>query len=74
MTGSAQVNVYALDGPAAGALVGTTIFAPGTQATINSFACREQMCYGLEVASAADGSAVEFVESQGVGLSMTYDC
>ncbi|KAM7203997.1 hypothetical protein V8F33_001968 [Rhypophila sp. PSN 637] len=74
ITGGAQINVYALDGPAAGDLVGTTIFTEGTKATINSFSCREQMCYGLEVASAADGTAVEFVEGAGVGLSMTYDC
>lgn len=74
MSGSAQVNVYALDGPAAGALVGTTVFAEGTSATINSFACRGQMCYGLEVAGGADGSGVEFVEMEGVGLSMIYGC
>lgn len=74
MSGGAQINVYALDGPAAGALVGTTIFEEGTAATINSFACRAQMCYGLEVASTADGTGVEFLQEQGVGLSMTYDC
>ncbi|KAK4206147.1 hypothetical protein QBC37DRAFT_267188, partial [Rhypophila decipiens] len=75
VTGGAQINVYALDGPAAGDLVGTTIFSEGmTKVTINSFACREQMCFGLEVASAADGTRVEFVEGGGVGLSMTYDC
>ncbi|KAK4207819.1 hypothetical protein QBC37DRAFT_254245, partial [Rhypophila decipiens] len=75
VTGGAQINVYALDGPAAGDLVGTTVFTEGvSKVTINSFACRDQMCFGLEVASAADGTGVEFVEGGGVGLSMTYDC
>ncbi|KAK3683394.1 hypothetical protein B0T22DRAFT_246810 [Podospora appendiculata] len=72
ISGCAQVNVVALDGPAQGSLVGTTTFAAGSSATINSFACRPQMCYQLQIAS-GDGS-VQFVESQGVGLTMTYDC
>ncbi|KAM7206462.1 hypothetical protein V8F20_002811 [Naviculisporaceae sp. PSN 640] len=74
MSGGAQINIYDLDGPAAGEVVGTTIFQEGTAATINSFACRSQMCFGFEVASAADGTAVEFLQEQGVGLSITYDC
>ncbi|KAK0706319.1 hypothetical protein B0T26DRAFT_627747, partial [Lasiosphaeria miniovina] len=50
VSGSVQVNVVALDGPSAGSLVGTTTFADGAVATINSFACRPQMCYSLEIA------------------------
>ncbi|KAK4135713.1 hypothetical protein BT67DRAFT_433154 [Trichocladium antarcticum] len=53
------VNVYALDGPAAGALVGTTRVAPGQgPTTVNSFACRPQMCYRMEVVGqSAHGAA-----------------
>lgn len=69
--GAAQVNVVALDGPAPGALVGTTTFAAGGQATINSFACRPQMCYSLQVTG---DQAVGFQEGGGWGVVMTYDC
>ncbi|KAK4183713.1 hypothetical protein QBC35DRAFT_507478 [Podospora australis] len=73
--GSAKINVYALDGPDPGGLLGTAMFAAGSKATINSFACREQMCFRLEAAEEdADGS-VEFTEATGgVGLGMTYGC
>ncbi|KAK0634321.1 hypothetical protein B0T17DRAFT_566781 [Bombardia bombarda] len=81
ITGSGvQVNVIALDGPTPGALVGTTTFGGGgggaVGATINSFACRAQMCYGLEIASddGQGGKSVAFVEAAGEGISMTYDC
>ncbi len=70
--GGAQINVVALDGPSPGSLVGTTNFMSGSQATINSFACRAQMCYSLQIAN-GDGS-VEFMETRGVGMTMTYDC
>ncbi|KAK3387334.1 hypothetical protein B0H63DRAFT_469827 [Podospora didyma] len=72
-SGSQQINVVALDGPAPGALVGTAIFASGSSATINSFACRSQMCYSLQIADGKTGS-VAFTETQGVGVTMTYDC
>lgn len=68
VSGGAQINVVALDGPAQGALVGTTTFAAGVEATINSFACRRQACYSLQVAT--DGGqqgSVAFVEEEGVG-------
>ena len=63
VSGSAKVNVYALDGPDPGALVGTALFEAGTRVTINSFACREQMCFRLEVA--ADKSPESSFDSEG---------
>ena len=73
--GGAQVDVTALDGPAAGALVGTTQFVSGESTTINSFACRPQMCYSLGISGGNQG-IVEFLEGagSGVGVVMTYDC
>ncbi|KAK4455178.1 hypothetical protein QBC34DRAFT_433392 [Podospora aff. communis PSN243] len=73
--GGAQIDVIALDGPAQGALVGTTQFVSGGAATINSFACREQMCYSLGISGGGQG-AVQFMEGAGtgVGVVMTYDC
>ncbi|KAL2132210.1 hypothetical protein VTI74DRAFT_4097 [Chaetomium olivicolor] len=54
--GPATINVFALDGPAAGALVGTVRFKRGARGTVNSFACRDQeMCYRLELAD-GDGN------------------
>ncbi|KAK4197905.1 hypothetical protein QBC40DRAFT_284620 [Triangularia verruculosa] len=74
--GSAKINVYALDGPDANALVGTTQFYQGSKATINSWACREQMCFRLEVASESEGKEVSFEEVgvQGAGFWMKYGC
>ncbi|KAK4162975.1 hypothetical protein QBC43DRAFT_290230 [Cladorrhinum sp. PSN259] len=76
VTGSAKINLYDLDGPTPGALVGTTEFAAGSKATINSFACREQMCFRLEVADESEGSEVGWEEMGGVGggLRMDYGC
>jgi len=77
VTGGAKINIYALDGPDAGSLVGTTMFAAGSAATINSFACRPQMCYGFAVATDEAANAdksVTFWEEEGSGLTMTYDC
>jgi hypothetical protein len=54
--GCARVNVYALDGPAAGSLVGTARVTQGAVQTINSFACRPEMCFRLTVAD-DDGNA-----------------
>jgi hypothetical protein len=88
--GAATVNVYALDGPSAGALVGTTRFAAGVQAAVNSFECGEgEMCFRLEVAGDGDGEGgddddggdgdgegVEFLQGGvvGMGLGMRYGC
>ncbi|KAK4667481.1 hypothetical protein QC763_309655 [Podospora pseudopauciseta] len=74
--GSAQVNVYALDGPDANALVGTTQFYQGSKASISSWACREQMCFRLEVAEESEGKQVSFEEVavQGAGFWMKYGC
>jgi hypothetical protein len=61
----ANVNVYALDGPEAGELVGTTWFGPGAVATVNSFACRvapDEMCFRFEVAPPEEAE-----EGQGQG-------
>ncbi|KAK0643187.1 hypothetical protein B0T16DRAFT_331353 [Cercophora newfieldiana] len=73
--GGAQIDVIDLDGPAQGAVVGTTQFVSGEATTINSFACREQMCYSLGISGGGQGS-VQFMEGagQGVGVVMTYDC
>lgn len=76
---SASINIYALDGPAPGALVGTTRLADAVQrsVTVNSFACRAQMCFRLEVADYGDGSGgtgdgqqeqVGWVQGQGEGM------
>jgi hypothetical protein len=83
--GAATVNVYALDGPSAGALVGTTRFAAGVRATVNSFECGEgEMCFRLEVAGDGDGDGeggdgeeeVVFLQGGvvGMGLGMRYGC
>ncbi|KAK1834558.1 hypothetical protein QBC39DRAFT_224088, partial [Podospora conica] len=84
--GPAQVNVVALDGPDPGAMVGTVWFessgGAGAATTINSFACREQMCYSLQVVAEDEGGSaqwVEFVEGGGDGgggggVYMTYGC
>lgn len=72
ISGSAQINVVALDGPAPGSLVATTDFGPGVAATINSFACRPQMCYSFRVASGQE--VLHFTESEGSGLYMTFGC
>ncbi len=75
-SGNAQVNVIAVDGPAPGAIVGTTTFASqpnaNTYTTINSFACRPSMSYQLTLVNPY--SAVDFAEGNGAGVIMTYDC
>ncbi|KAI0885516.1 uncharacterized protein GGS22DRAFT_161119 [Annulohypoxylon maeteangense] len=72
-TGSDLVNVTAIDGPAAGSLVGTLRFRPGTKTFINSFACRDVMTY--ELAIALGEGEVKFSEIQGAGLFMDVgDC
>lgn len=80
--GPAQVNVVALDGPDPGGVVGTVWFSGSSGGvTINSFACREQMCYSLQVIAEDEGGDarwVEFVEGGGDGggggVYMTYGC
>ncbi|KAK4150530.1 hypothetical protein C8A00DRAFT_36862 [Chaetomidium leptoderma] len=68
VSGSATVNIYALDGPAPGALVGTTRFAAGAVATVNSFACREEeMCFRLEVVQPGGSGDDEDDEGGGGG-------
>ncbi|KAK4038192.1 hypothetical protein C8A01DRAFT_37894 [Parachaetomium inaequale] len=80
VSGAATVNVYALDGPAAGSLVGTTRFAAGEVATVDSFACREEeMCFRLEVADDDNGDGTTGVgflqgDGEGMGLGMRYGC
>lgn len=69
--------------------MGTTRFAAGVQATVNSFECREEdMCFRLEVAAEdgeqdgdgsggdGDGGGVEFLQGGvvGMGLGMRYGC
>lgn len=80
--GPAQVNVVALDGPDPGGVVGTVWFSGSSGGvTINSFACREQMCYSLQVVAEDEGGSaqwVQFVEGGGDGggggVYMTYGC
>ncbi|KAI1211667.1 uncharacterized protein F4807DRAFT_397892 [Annulohypoxylon truncatum] len=72
-TGSDLVNVTALDGPAAGSLVGALRFRAGTTTVINSFACADVMSYELAIAQ-GEGE-VAFSEVQGAGLFMEVgDC
>jgi hypothetical protein len=75
-TGNAQVNVYDVNGPAAGSLVGTITFASDPYNpkvnTINSFACRPNMKYRLALAG-TQGS-VDFANGNGAGVAMTYNC
>ncbi|KXX77839.1 hypothetical protein MMYC01_206980 [Madurella mycetomatis] len=54
--GVVKVKVYALGGPAHAALAGTTMIKKGVKATINSFACRPQMCYRLVVEEVGHGA------------------
>ncbi|KAK4142035.1 uncharacterized protein C8A04DRAFT_30439 [Dichotomopilus funicola] len=76
--GAATINVYALDGPSADSLVGTTHFARGEKTTVNSFACRQDpMCFRFEVADdGGTGNGVSFLQggTEGMGLSMRYGC
>lgn len=72
-TGATQVNVVAVDGPAAGSLVGTVTFAAGERRTINSFACRGEMKFRLEMAGPGAGS-VQFAQGGGAGVVLTYGC
>jgi hypothetical protein len=72
-SGATQVNVVAVDGPAAGALVGTVTFVAGERRTINSFACRPEMKFRLELAGPGAGS-VQFAQVNGAGVVLTYGC
>ncbi|KXX73680.1 hypothetical protein MMYC01_209731 [Madurella mycetomatis] len=65
------VDIFDVDGPAAGALVGSVRFAAlevgGAAATINSFACRETMTYRFELAGVGE---VGFVNGEDTGLGV----
>lgn len=65
--------MVAVDGPAAGSLVGTVTFAAGERRTINSFACRGEMTFRLEMAGPGAGS-VQFAQGGGAGVVLTYGC
>ena len=71
--GDARVNVIDVNGPAPGAIVGTVTFAAGETRTINSFACRRDMRYRLELATEGTGS-VQFNQAPGAGVAITYSC
>ncbi|KAI1762887.1 hypothetical protein GGR53DRAFT_398724 [Hypoxylon sp. FL1150] len=74
-TGSDLVNVRAVDGPAAGALVGDLRFRAGTTTVINSFACRDVMSFELSLAEPTEGSRVSFSQIKGAGLFLEVgDC
>lgn len=83
------VNVFAVDGPAAGALVGVARFASpdpaqngpegadGRVVVVNSFACRESMTYRFELAGVGEIGFVNGLdEGLGVngGLEIVYGC
>ena len=81
------VNVYAVDGPAAGALVGTVRFAAADKGdgsagrervvVVNSFACRARMVYRFELVGVGEVGFVNgFDEGLGVegGLEMAVGC
>ncbi|KAK0720801.1 hypothetical protein B0H67DRAFT_452798, partial [Lasiosphaeris hirsuta] len=75
--GNAQVNIYdGGAGPAPGTLVGTITFSSEPWGpklnTINSFACRPQMDFRLEMAG--DSGSTSFAEGNGAGIALTYDC
>ncbi|KAK0740460.1 hypothetical protein B0T18DRAFT_294305, partial [Schizothecium vesticola] len=79
--GPAQVNVVALDGPDPGGMVGTVWFSDsssGAATTISSFACREQMCYSLQVVAEDEGGSAQWVQFEEAGgdggVYMTYGC
>lgn len=83
--GAATVSVYALDGPALGALVGTvrTAAARAGRVTVNSFTCRAQMGFRLEVAAGGrggggqdEGDGVEFLQGDvaGMGFAIMVGC
>ncbi|KAK1835445.1 hypothetical protein QBC39DRAFT_418121 [Podospora conica] len=72
-TGAAKVNVFAVGGPSAGSLVGTVTFAAGERRTINSFACRPEMKFRLELAGPGAGS-VQVVQAGVAGVVLTYGC
>ena len=79
-----SVNVYAVDGPAAGALVGSVRFADKDRqqdeervVVVNSFACRERMVYRFELAGVGEVGFVNgFDAGLGVegGVEMVYGC
>jgi len=76
-TGNPLVNFVALDGPAAGAVVGTTTLGPNPWnadglTTINSFDCSAVLSFQMEIAE-GEGS-VAFHEVEGAGIMMTYGC
>ncbi|KAK4151802.1 hypothetical protein C8A00DRAFT_45034 [Chaetomidium leptoderma] len=79
------VNVFAVDGPAAGALVGVVRFGSSSSSagngervvTVNSFACRERMAYRFELAGVGEVGFVNGLD-QGLGveggLEMAWGC
>ncbi|TLD32783.1 hypothetical protein PspLS_01398 [Pyricularia sp. CBS 133598] len=69
-----QVNIIDVNGPAPGSIVGTVTFTPGTSTTVNSFACRPDMQYKLEVASWQAQGSVSYPAQPGTGLILSYGC
>ncbi|KAK4451895.1 hypothetical protein QBC34DRAFT_45997 [Podospora aff. communis PSN243] len=76
-SGNPQVNVIDVNGPAAGAIVGTVTFSSETwgpkKTFINSFACRPNMQFKLMLATEDEGS-VYFAEGNGAGVAVTAGC
>ncbi|KAK0627151.1 hypothetical protein B0T14DRAFT_407375, partial [Immersiella caudata] len=76
-SGNAQVNVIDVNGPVAGAIVGTVTFSSETwgpkKTFINSFGCRPNMQFELELATEGAGS-VSFANGNGAGVAITAGC
>ncbi|KAK0670470.1 hypothetical protein QBC41DRAFT_317817 [Cercophora samala] len=75
-----QVNIFDIDGPTHGSLLGTTQFPvagpdqktkEASKRTINSFACREKMDFRFE---AAELGTVEFMQTNDAGIFLEYGC
>ncbi len=72
--GASQINVYAVDGPAAGSLVGT--FSIGVQDglphDINTFQCRDPLTVRFEIASDSQPGSVSFQANDQNGIFLEY--
>ena len=69
-TGNSQVYVFDSNN----SQVGTITFASPQSQVINSFTCQPEMQYRLSIGSLDQAGSVAFAETQGAGLTMTYDC
>lgn len=75
-SGETLIDVYAIDGPAPGALVGSFRIDPvnGQKTTINSFACRDVLTFDFEISSDERPGDVAFTADvhNGIFLQVGY--